>query len=379
MKRFYCDFSEVTFIDNLNLAFTLATKNKHNRKAYRKFISHYDERIAEIQDALINKTYQVSHYREKVIFEPKRRTIYVLPLKDHVIQHAMMNILQPYMNKRMYEHSYACRPGLGIHAGAIYAAHLTRAFNYCLKGDMSKFYPSINQNIMFDIMERMFKGIEILWLLGVIIFSFPGEINVPIGNYTSQWFGNLYLDEMDKYILEVLHPGGYIRYCDDFLLFDNNKDKLKECRDWLEDWVYENRHLVFSKDDIFKTKTQGVDFLGYRFFQRYTLLRKSTSKRLRYKVHELWNMINSGYIFSREEALINLSAICSAIGWIQWADCDNFRKYLGIDKLREYFSQIFHYHKTCDKFNIQKDLKGLDTILRHEWYDPTLKVITDWR
>lgn len=159
-----------------------------------------------IQEMLINKTYKVSPYKKRVIFEPKERDIYILPFyPDRIIQHALMNVISPLWDKMFIETSYSCREGKGQHKGVKKCAEYVRKYSYCLQGDISKFYPSMVHDILMRIVKRKIKCKGTLWLVEVIVRSFPDRKNVPIGNYTSQWFGNLYMNEVHKLIKQHFH------------------------------------------------------------------------------------------------------------------------------------------------------------------------------
>jgi hypothetical protein len=185
------------------------------------FEKNLDDNIKSISKSLIDRTFQTSEYRTKIIHEPKERTIFILPFApDRIVQHSLMNILEPIWDKMMIHNNFACRVGKGIHAGSRKTMEYVRKNSYCLKCDISKFYPSVNHDILYDILQRKIKCIDTLWLIKDIIYSYTGNgNNIPIGNYTSQWFGNMYLNELDTYVKHELRCKDYLRYCDDFCLF----------------------------------------------------------------------------------------------------------------------------------------------------------------
>ena len=193
---------------------------------------------------------------------------------------------------------------------------------------MAKFYPSMNHDILFKIVSRKLKDRDVLELLKNIIYSIGGETNVPIGNYTSQWFGNLYLNELDQRIKHVYKIKDYIRYCDDFLLFSNDKQQLKTILADLENYVGAELKMRLSKKDIFPV-SRGVDFLGYRHFKEYILLRKSTTKRVKKRVKQLPWLREHGYLTKDQYR----SSLASTLGWMKWANCHNLRQKLGIDRM----------------------------------------------
>jgi retron-type reverse transcriptase len=272
----------------------------------------------------MDKTFTTSRYQTKTIVEPKIRTIYILPFfPDRIVQHALMSVIEPIWDNLLISDSYACRTGKGIHAGSKRTSGFVREYDYCLKCDVAKFYQSVNHDILFDIVKQKIKCPDTLWLIENIIYSYPGETNIPIGNYTSQWFGNLYLHELDILVKHDFKIKGYLRYCDDFCLFHNDKRVLNALAKEIKTFMADRLNLTLSKCDVFPVK-HGVDFLGYRHFRDKILLRKSTAKRVVKKVRQLPGKLVSGQISDDQF----ISSLASISGWIKWANTHNFRRSL---------------------------------------------------
>lgn len=332
MKRYGNLYDKICDIDNLRLAFYKASKHKHNKNYVINVESDLENKLIEIQKMLQNGTYQTSVYKIKEIFEPKKRQIYVLPFfPDRIVHHAIMNVLEPIWENIMYEHSYACRIGKGQHRGSTKCMEFVRHYKYCLQCDISKFYPSINHEVLKSILRQKLKDEKLLNLLDSIIDSIDGETNIPIGNYISQWFGNLYLNELDTRAKQLYKSKAYIRYCDDFVFFADNKNELINIARDLDIWLKDKLKLKMSKCSLFPV-TQGLDFLGYRHFPDRILLRKRTAKKERKAVLQLWNDVNNNRIHNWKNAL---SRIDSISGWSKHAQCYNFRRSLCINDLRE--------------------------------------------
>jgi len=326
MKRHGNLFNQIVTIENLELAYKKAKLGKSKKTSVIRFALNPEERLAFIRESLVNKTFSTSSYTVKQIYEPKERTIYVLPFApDRIVQHAVMNILEPIWDNLFIHDSYACRVGKGIHKGSTRTMEFVRKYKYCLKCDVSKFYPSIKHDILFKVIQKKIKCKDTLELLRNIIYSVDG---VPIGNYTSQWFGNIYLNELDTYLKQDNHVKGYIRYCDDFLLFHNDKRYLKELSFKIQDFIWNTLRLVLSKCDLFPIK-RGVDFLGYRHFPFHILMRKATVKRVKKRLAELPKLFKTGKI--NLESYI--SSIASTNGWLMWANSFNLRNKLNIGDL----------------------------------------------
>ena len=324
-------FEKIVDLDNLLLAFDNAAKGKKSRRKVKQLLPHKIELCKKLQSIILSGNYHTSHYNTKIIYEPKQRTIYMLPFwPDRVLQHAIMNILEPIWDGMLIDDTYACRKGKGQHKASLRCSEYVRKYDYCMKGDISKFYPSINHSILKQIIRRKIKDVKLLSLLDEIIDSVEGDSNVPIGSYLSQWFGNLYMNELDMYVKHRLNIVGYIRYCDDFLLFMNDKKHLGECLVSIRNFLSDHLSLKLSKDRIFST-SQGIDFVGYVHHKRYVTVRPKTSRRIRKRMKTLLPMLESGRI----NVIQAISKIASASGWIRHAKSNKLKQALGLDKLTD--------------------------------------------
>lgn len=296
----------------------------------QRFAINIPENLNGIRQNLLTKAFTTSRYQSKMIYEPKTREIFVLPFApDRIVQHAIMAILGPVWDKLMIGDSYACRPSKGQHAGSRRAMEFVRRYKYCLQCDISKFYPSIDQAVLAAIVRQKIKCEDTLWLLDDIIYSYPGRKNVPIGNYTSQWFGNLYLNELDRFVKHSCRVHAYLRYCDDFCLFSDNKHQLQELKAVMGEFLLEKLKLQYSFAEVFPT-SHGVDFLGYRHFPKgYILLRKSTAQRVKRRLRLLPKLLALGKITADQYR----SSLASTRGWLRWANTYNLQIATCIDQL----------------------------------------------
>lgn len=329
MKRHGQLFDQIVSMDNLRAAYRKARKGKSSKSAIRRFGTSPEIRLENIRRSLINGSFTTSAYLTKWVFEPKARLIYVLPFNpDRIVQHAIMNVIEPIWDRMLISDSYACRSGKGIHAGSRKVMEFVRRYRYCLKCDISKFYPSVDHAILFSIIQRKIKCSRTLELLRNIIYSIGGGKNVPIGNYTSQWFGNLYLNELDQHLKHEWRIKPYVRYCDDFVLFSDDKPFLNRMALVIKEFVWERLRLTLSKCDLFPV-TQGVDFLGYRHFRNYILLRKSTAQRIKRRLRLLPRLLERGRITADSFR----SSLASSLGWLKWCNSHNLALNLRINEL----------------------------------------------
>jgi hypothetical protein len=330
MKRHGNLFEKIIDPANIELAYRRARRGKSTYFSIRRFEKHEAENLGKIRKMLIDGRFTTSPYHAKTIHEPKTRTIYVLPFSpDRIVQHAVMNVIIPIWTELFIHDTYACITGRGVHAGSRRAMEFVRSNRYCLQCDISKFYPSINHEILKKIVRRKIKCEKTLWLLDDIIDSYPGPVNTPIGNLTSQWFGNLYMNELDQYAKNELKIRHYIRYCDDYLAFSDDKAQLHKWGNLMQDFVVGNLGLRLSRYAVFPT-SHGVDFLGYRHFRDYILLRKRTVKRMRRRLKAVaYHFCQGAVSFDHFRSVLS-----SVQGWMQWACTRNLKWALGLDDLK---------------------------------------------
>ena len=333
MKRYGNLWQQIITKENFELAEKRAKKRKGSRRDVIAFEKNLEKNLEEVRQLVVTKKFHTSPYKSRKIYEPKERVIYILPYTpDRIVQHAIMNILVPIMEKLFIADSYACIANRGQTKASLRTMEAVRRNTYCLKCDIHHFYPSINQSILSNMYHNKFKDKDFLEIIDDIIFSFPGGYNCPIGNYTSQWSGNFYLTPLDLFCKQELKIRDYIRYCDDFLLFGNDKAYLHDCRKKIEDFIGTHLELTYSKADVFNVK-QGIDFCGYRHFDNYILVRKSTAKRQMKTIKRLPNLVESGKITTDNMR----SIIDSTSGWLKHANAYNLKQAMKIDEIRGYY------------------------------------------
>ena len=280
MKRINNIYSKICAIDNLIEADKKARKGKLQSIGVRIHDRNREANILALHEALINKTYKTSNYHTFIIHEPKEREIYQLPYyPDRIVHHAIMNILEPIWMSVFTADTYSCIKGRGIHAVVrkLKTALRDRGnTTHCLKLDIRKFYPSIDHNVLKNIIRRKIKDADLLALLDSVIDSAPG---VPIGNYLSQYFANLYLAYFDHWIKEVKGVKYYYRYADDIVILSDSKDELHCLFSDIKQYLQNNLKLdIKANYQIFPVEARGIDFVGYRFYHTHVLLRKSIKK-----------------------------------------------------------------------------------------------------
>lgn len=268
-----------------------------------------------IRDMLINKTYHTSKYRTFTKTDKKKeREIFALPYyPDRIIQWAIVQVLEPIWMKTFVKGTYSSLKGRGIHKAL---QDLKRdlqdgsSTKYCLKFDIRKFYPSIDHAILKEILRKKIKDPDVLTILDEIIDSASG---VPIGNYLSQYFGNLYLNGFDHWIKEEKQMKYYYRYCDDIVILASEKPILHHLREEIQQYLLSNLKLELKSNyQVFPTNARGIDFVGYRSFSNYILVRKSIATSMKKKLAPLKEMTA---LTQHDQNVIS-----SYHGWLLWGD-----------------------------------------------------------
>jgi len=257
-------FKALVSRENLRLAFLKALRGKRGSKAALLFCRDVEAGLEEVRQRLLAPCPVWGPYRSFVITDPKERTISAAPFPERIMHHAIMNVLEQLLERPMIHHSYACRKGKGTHAAVLYAFRQCKARPWFLKLDVRKYFNSIDPRILFSRLQSLIKDGPVLQLLRTLIDSHhtaPGK-GLPIGNLTSQFFANLYLADLDHYILEHLKPAAYVRYMDDFVLWAATKTELAAMHAAIVAFARDRLALTL-KPPVLAATTKGLPFLGF--------------------------------------------------------------------------------------------------------------------
>lgn len=317
-KRISNIYHKIYDKQNVDIADRKARKCKRRRYGVRKHDENREKENNQLCLLLRNGEYKTSEYTTYKIYEPKERIIFRLPYyPDRITHHAIMNIMESIWVKIFTRDTYSCIKNRGIHALLQKLqsdlASDPEGTKYCLKLDIKKFYPSINHKILKQIIRKKIKDKNLLKLLDEIIDSADG---VPIGNYLSQFFANLYLAYFDHWVKEELKVKYYYRYADDIVLLSDSKQQL---RNWLlAIKIYLRVVLDLKLKDnyqIFPVDSRGVDFVGYVCYHNYTKLRKSIKKKM------LRTISND----KQDKAMLDRK-LASYFGWLKYCNSKNLLK-----------------------------------------------------
>lgn len=326
MKRVGNLYDKIYSMENLRLAHKNARKGKTYYKEVQMVDADPDYYLGKLQKMLIYKTYRTSQYETFTKKEgTKEREIFKLPYyPDRICQWALLQVIEPVLMKNLTADTYSAIPDRGIHYGLKRLQKDlkdTKGCMYCLKLDVKKYYPSINHDLLKQKYARLIKDKDVLWLIDEIIDSTDGDTGIPIGNYLSQWSGNLFLSEFDHWIKEDCKIRYYHRYMDDIVILHSSAVYLHDLRARIEDFLEMSLLTLKQNWQVFPTYKRGVDFLGYRCFGDYILLRKSTCKNMKNRLVKMFRKATYG--------LINYSEYCALnayLGWLKW--CDSHRLFM---------------------------------------------------
>lgn len=321
MKRIGNLLDKIADIENIEIADRKARRNKRCKYGIRKHDENHEQENLQLANNLKNCTYKTSDYTTFKIYEPKERTIFRLPYyPDRIGHHAIMNVLEPIWKSIFIKNTYSCIKNRGINKCRKDVEYDLRHYpdetTYCLKLDVKKCYPSLNHDVLKSIIRRKIKDKKLLIVLDEIIDSAQG---VPIGNYLSQYFANLYFAYFDHWIKEECRVKFYYRYADDIVILHSDKRFLHNLMIAIKFYF----HLVLkvevkSNYQIFPVDVRGLDFVGYRFYHTHTLLRKNIKKRMDRLVHL--------YRIGRIDNATFKSRFCSYFGWCKYCNSKRLLK-----------------------------------------------------
>ncbi len=371
-------FSKICEMDNLRKAHKNAKRGKGWYAEVKQVERSLDKHLQRLQTSLIDHTYKTSDYEVFTKTEGKKeREIYKLPYyPDRICQWAILQVIEPYILKNLTKDTYSAIPNKGIQPIVNDLRGYTKVIKkdgkvlykkwipsilvsdpegtaYCLKLDVRKYYPTIVHDVLKQRYREIFKDPELIWLLDEIIDSistcpateenieilqrlgqlvniivddngkeFVEGVGIPIGNYVSQYSGNLNLSILDHWLKEVKGIKYYYRYMDDIVIFGKSKEELHQLKIDIDEFLAENLKQVIKHNwQVFPSKVRGIDFVGYRFFGEYTLLRKSTCKTFKKKMLAISSKRENNVSPTYSE----WCSFNSYKGWLQ--HCDSYRLY----------------------------------------------------
>lgn len=334
--------------DNYHSAVKDACRGKGGKHSKSRKVEQIRNHSNEIKGVILEKAehFKNDSHSPRYIYDGisrKRRLIYVPTMREQIIHHMIVNVLKPIFMKGMYEHSYGSIPNRGVHLAKRriekWIGRNDRNMKYCLKMDIRKYFDSVPHNILKSKLAKIVHDEKFLAVLNEIVDVTGTDRGLPIGFYTSQWFANWYLTEVDHYIKEILHAKYYVRYMDDMVIFDGNKRKLHKMRKEIELYLKNRLGLemkrnwqVFLFDRVIDEKHIGrdLDFMGFRFYRDRTILRRTLMLRASRKAKRM-----------KRKTRITIHDCSQMLSYLGWLDCtDTYAMYLKQIKPYVNFSQL---------------------------------------
>ena len=342
MKTHQRLFQKVHSTDNLILAFRKARKGKSKKKYVVNFESSLKNNLRALQYEIKTGIYRPHKLKKFVVRDPKTRTIHASIFRDRIVHHAIINILQPILEKTFIYDSFAGRKNKGTHQAVKRFEYFLRKassngrkisdpFNnnsirgFVLKADIKHYFATMNQEILINILRKNVKDEDFIKLVKIVLENFDSEVKgrgVPLGNYTSQFFANVYLNRLDYFVKHRLKAKYYIRYVDDFVILHKDRKVLEEY------FVKINNYLKHLKLELHPEKSaihplrNGITFLGYRIFYHHKLLRRRNIKHFSGKFKEKMKLYYEGIIDKNKLD----SFLDGWFGYAKFANTYNFRK-----------------------------------------------------
>lgn len=330
-------YPQITDFDNLHQAWRKARRGKRYKPAAATFERNLDEEITSLYQALREETWQPGGFRSFTVHEPKRRKISAAPFPDRVVHHALVNVIEPIYERKFIFDSYANRKGRGTHAALDRCTYYMRRYKYVLQYDVQQFFPAVDHAILKAILAKTIacqptlnlcskiidSGVGVLsteydmrWFPDDDLFAAERPRGLPIGNLTSQFWANVYMNELDQFVKHTLRCKGYVRYVDDFLLFADDKAVLHQWRDAIIAFLRGLRLTIHENRAQPKPVTHGIPFLGFTVYPDHRRLKRSKGITYRRHLKTLWRRYQSGEI-SREQGR---TSVMAWLGHVQHGD-----------------------------------------------------------
>lgn len=329
-------YAQLTTWDNLLLAYRKASKGKRSQPNVAAFEHDLEDNLLRLQAELQEKSYCPGSYHSFYIHEPKRRLISAAPFRDRVVHHALCNLIEPIFERSFISDSYANRVGKGTHRALDRCQEFSRRYPYVLQGDIQQFFPSIDHAILRQLLAQKVDDPDVLWLIDQVLASgvgilaeeyemvwFPDDDllsacrprGLPIGNLTSQFWANVYLNAFDQFCKRTLGCRAYVRYVDDILLFAADKTTLWS---WLEaiQAYLERLRLVLHPGGHPKPVTEGISFLGFVIFPQQRRLKRPKAVYYRRR----WRRLLTDY----QDGVVTFDQLTASVrGWVNYARYGN--------------------------------------------------------
>lgn len=340
-------WQELCSYSNIQLAFKRARKHKTLKPYVLEFEADVESNLTLLRTELLFHSYQPKPLETFILRDPKTRKISKSHFRDRVIHHALCNVIEPLFEKTFIYDSYANRIGKGALKAlerfeffARKTSHNHSKTTFVFKADIRHYFETVDHTILLTILKKKIKDQRIIWLIKKILHNYSSKKGMPLGNLTSQFFANVYLNELDQFIKHQIKAKYYIRYVDDFVIIDRSKERLEEYEKKINHFVqhYLSLDLHPDKSKIILLQ-RGVEFLGFKIFPHHRLLKKRNQRKCKRKIKDIYSL------FEKQE--INFDSVYNFMeGWCAYA------KHANTYNLRQQFLLEFEQkwpHKISSK------------------------------
>ena len=374
-KYFYY---ELCSTENLMQGWINAKKGKIKRRYIKRFQRNLKKNLLKLKEELINQTYKPCSLKNFVLRDPKTRKISKSAFRDRVVHHALCNFIVPDFEKSFIYDSHANQIGKGTLKAIERFDKFKRKVSknntqkcFVLKADIKHYFEEIKHDILIDIISRKIKDEKVIWLIRQILSANNKSTGMPLGNLTSQFFANIYLNELDYFVKHKLKAKYYIRYVDDFVILHESQEQLEEWK-WKINYFLKKKlklELHPSKSNVLNLNN-GINFLGFRIFYHHKLIRKSNLKNLERKFNKL-RILFDEEIIGREKALQSLE------GWIAYCSHANTHKYR--KHLIRNFNKHFSHGSKLLVHNKKNYANYIKRVKESELQFSTQKTLFSWK
>ncbi len=310
MKTYNNLYEKIASEENLYLAYKKAKKGKTKKKYAKEFNKNLTDNISRLRTELILYYYKPAQLKTFILRDPKTRKISKADFRDRIVHHALNNIIEPILDKTFIYDSYANRKGKGTLAALKRFDQFKRKvskngklngwFNnnqvkgYCLRADIKHYFEEVDHNILLKIIKKKIKDPKVIWLIKQILNNYHFKKNskgMPLGNLTSQFFANVYLNELDKFVKYKLKVKYYIRYVDDFVILHPSKKQLNIWKEEINNFLKENLKIELHPDKSqIISLNKPIPFIGFRIFYHYKLLKRFNRKNIQRRLYEFYKL-----------------------------------------------------------------------------------------
>lgn len=321
-------YSKICNYKNILLAWQNAKKGKTKRRYIKRFQKNLNNNLLNLQQELINQTYKPCELKTFILRDPKTRKISKSAFRDRVVHHALCNVIVPLFEKSFIYDSHANQIGKGTLKALERFDTFKRKVSknnskecYVLKADIKHYFEEVDHQKLIEIIRKKIDDEKVIGLIKNLLSVNNRTRGMPLGNLISQFFANLYLNELDVYVKHTLRAKYYIRYVDDFVILHESKEQLEMWKNDINNFLKESLKIELhpSKSNVLKLSS-GINFLGFRVFFYHKLLRKSNLRNFEKKLNNL-KILFDEEIIDREKALDSLE------GWLAYCSHANTHKY----------------------------------------------------